>query len=473
MLLAYKRKGAMQHTQSKQPKCLYLLNFVSMWECFSYYGMRVLLVLFMVHELKYSDEKSFGMYALYTTLIELGAVFGGIIADRLLGLKRSIVLGGITIALGHISMTLPHSQMFLFLGLGLIISGTSLFRSNVTALLGDFYTDNDPRRDAGFTLYYTGINLGGFLATLTCGIVGEVYGWHAGFSLAALGMFSGLIALYFGRKILKSHGDMKKGSSVLGITGLLMAAPLAGLMIYYYQVITPLLPAFIVAVIFYIYRQLKNSTAEEMRGYRLLGLYVVFLMLFYGCEEQLGSSLVLFSERHVDRSSYFGVIPAASLITCNPLTILIIGPLFSKIIAKIPVSGMTKISMSFLLLALSFGLLYWGAHSASSSTTVGMSYAVSSIVLLSFGELLIGPTVYAVASSVAPKRFTGLVMGIVALGYSGANLFSGVLSQMMSVTENAASIEVYTKGFGIVATGALVLSLLLFIINSRKKVYAT
>src|SRR5262249_16053523 len=150
-------------------------------------------------ELGYSDEKAFGLYALYTTLIELGGIGGGIVADRYLGLKRSIVLGGITIALGHLSMTVPYSEFTFFLGLGLIVLRTSLFRSNVAAFLGHFYDENDPRREAGYTLYYTGINIGGFLATIGCGIVGEMYGWHAGFGLAAIGMLLGLIVLFLGR----------------------------------------------------------------------------------------------------------------------------------------------------------------------------------------------------------------------------------------------------------------------------------
>jgi POT family proton-dependent oligopeptide transporter len=131
-----------------QPKELFLLNFVSMWECFSYYGMRVLLVLFMIHEFDLSDSEAFGFYALYTTLVEFGGVFGGMIADRLLGLKRTIMLGGWTIVCGHLSLIVPESKLCFYLGLGLIIVGTSLFRSNNPALIGKTNQENDPRRDA-------------------------------------------------------------------------------------------------------------------------------------------------------------------------------------------------------------------------------------------------------------------------------------------------------------------------------------
>lgn len=459
-----------------QTKALYLLNFVSMWECFSYYGMRVLLVLYMVNELGYSDEKAFGMYALYITLVELGGVIGGIAADRLLGLKRAIVLGGITIALGHVCMTLPDSQMLFLLGLGLIVAGTGLFRSNVTALLGEFYDKDDPQRAAGYTLFYTGINIGGFLASIACGIVGEVYGWHAGFGLAAFGMLLGLTVLYFGKSILSNKGELAKparSASSFGALGAAFIAPLVAMMIYYYQQLAPFVPLAIGGLLFYVYRQIKDSSQEALAGYKRLGLYLVFLVLYYGCEEQLGSSLVLFSERHVDRSSCFGVIPAASLVTCNPLTILAIGPLFSGLLRKLPMRALTKIGISFGMLGLAFCILYIGSAMTPQDQNVPLAFAISSIVLISLGELLIGPTVFATASEVAPKAYTGLIMGAVSLGYSLANLFSGLLSQMMTVTESANSLEVYTKGFGTIAAGAFALSLILFILTYRKKVLST
>lgn len=452
-----------------QPKALYLLNFVSMWECFSYYGMRVLLVLYMVKELAYSDEKAFGMYALYTTLVELGGVVGGIAADRFLGLKRSIVLGGITIALGHICMAL--SDAFL-LGLGCIIAGTSLFRSNITALVGQFYEENDPRRNAGYTLLYTGINIGGFIAAILCGIVGEVYGWHAGFGLAALGMLSGLIVLYFGRNILTNYGSIAKPircANTAGVGILVVAAIASAYGLANYQHVTYIVPVVAFGVLYYMYTQIKNASPQEMQGYKRLGLYLVFLVLYYGCEEQLGSSLVLFGERHVDRNTLFGVIPAASLVTCNPLTILLMGPLVAKLVQKIYVPDFVKIGIGFGLLALAFGTLYMGC--VVSDQMVPLAFTIVSIVCISLGELLIGPTVFVTASVVAPRAMSGLIMGAVSIGYSLANLFSGALSQMMTVSEQDTSIQVYSNGFLLIALGALAVCALL--LNKKKKVVST
>jgi POT family proton-dependent oligopeptide transporter len=384
---------------SKQPKALYLLNFVSMWECFSFYGMRALLVLYMVHALKFSDEYALFIYALYITLVELGGVVGGYVADRYLGLKAAIVLGGITIACGHIALS-----MSFFVGLGLIVLGTSFFRSNVAALVGHFYEKDDPRLARGYTLYYTGINVGGFLATIACTVVAEVYGWHAGLSLAAFGMLLGLIVLFFGRSVLIHTAPSEK------------------------------------------------MRVGKVQGIKRLGLYLLFLVLFYMCEEQLGSSLVLFGERHVDRTTLFGTIPAASLITFNPLTILLVGPFVSKI----PLKEMTKIALSFLLLAASFLILYLATYWEQ----VPLFYAVCSIVLLSCGELLLGPTVLAAVADAVPKSCSGVAMGMVALGYSLANAASGFLSQVMS---NSCFLAISTVAF----------CLALLLLTNRKKVFIT
>ncbi len=381
---------------SKQPKALYVLNFVSMWECFSYYGMRALLVLYMVQALGFSDSKALACYALYTTLIELGGIFGGIAADRYLGLRRAIWIGGVTIALGHIVLAMNG----FFAGLALIVAGTSLFRSNVPALLGHFYAENDPRRDAGYTLYYTGMNIGGFLATILCAVVAEVWGWHAGFGLAALGMFLGLLLLFFGRH----HIDV------------------------------------------------PIQTTDSFRGItsavKKLWFFVLLLVLFYACEEQLGSSLVIFSERHVDRATLFGTLPSGSLITFNPLTILLVGPF----VARLSLSPRTKFALSFLFLAAAFSTLYGACFMQS----VPLSVAVISVVLISLGELFLAPTVYAAVSRAADRSQTGACMGVVAVGFSLANLASGACSQMMAEGVG------FMNGFLAIGIGAFAFATLLF-----------
>lgn len=447
-----------------------------MWECFSYYGMRVLLVLFMIQVLQFDDTKAFALYALYTTLVDLCGVIGGIVADRQLGLKRSIVLGGWTIFCGHICLSLPDSNVSFFLGLGLIIAGTGLFRSNVATLLGQFYEESDPLREAGYTMYYTGINIGGFLATVMCGIVGEAYGWHAGFGLAAIGMLLGNIALLLGNGLIKGKGTRplpaSSKESFLESIGLALAGPAIALALYHVEFVMPLVPFIILGGVCYAITQMKHFAYEKKAGIKRLALYVGFLIIFYGCEEQLGSSLVMFAERHVNRETSFGIIPAASLIMFNPLTILVTGPLLSRVLQTLPIRGMHMIATSFILLGTAFCLLYAGCLLYASEQTVPLMYVVSSFIILALGELFIGPTVYAYASEIAPKNFQGFIMGIVTMGYSLANLFSGLISQMMAIVEEETSFDVYSGGFRMIGVFALLVGIITFshLSISEKKV---
>lgn len=454
-----------------QPRALYLLNFVSMWECFSYYGMRALLVLYMIHELKYADADAFAIYALYTALVEFGGVLGGAIADRLLGLRRSILLGGGTIAVGHICMSIPGNEFPFYLGLGLIIAGTCLFRTNASAFLGAFYQTNDPRTSAGYTLFYTGINVGGFLAAICCGYIGEMYGWHAGFGLAALGMMAGNAAMILGGGLLEGKGKApieKKSLNFIAIVGMCLLAPTCALLLYNYQFALPLLPGGAILIVVYALFKVKQCSLENKEKLKQLALYIVFLVLFYSCEEQLGSTLVLFIERHVDRETAFGLIPASSFVSLNPFTILITGPLLSPLLAKVPLGGMQKIALSFIFLGCAFCIMLLGCLLAPQTGVVAIGYAVFGIVFISLGEIFIGPTVFTAAAEAATPQLRGLTMGLVTLGFSLANLCSGYLSQMMFIANEFNSQLVYANGFSWIAGSACLLGISLLFIRKRE-----
>lgn len=443
-----------------QPRGLYLINFISMWECFSYYGMRALLVLFMVQELAFNDSEAFALYALYITLIEFGGLIGGVIADRLLGLKRSIAMGGLTIVLGHTALAFNSYQEGFYLGLGLIVAGTALFRSNIAAFLGQFYGENDPRRDSGYVIYYTGINVGSFLASLSCGLVAELYGWEAGFGLAALGMLSGILALLLGYQLLPQSEGQKKGAAPLlgglAILGLLIG--LATLSLTYMSVSAMVFPFLVALGMLYFLWSIKDCSTSDLKQFRRLALYILSLVIFYGCEEQLGSSLVLFAERHVDREFLWGTIPATALIMFNPLTILMAGPLFLKLLKKWEPRDFSKLMVSYLFLASSFGLL-WICSLRASEGEVGLFPAISSIVLIGLGEILIGPLVLAFASKTGPQSLRGVVMGMVTFGFSLANLVSGWLSQLMAVVDENSSLSTYVSGFGYIGAGLAAVTL--------------
>lgn len=415
--------------KNKQPIALYLLNFVSMWECFSFYGMRALLVLYMIQELHFSESDAFLLYASYITFIELGGIIGGLLADKWLGFKKAIALGGGIILVGHACMALTRSNSAFFLALGLIVTGTALFKPNILAFLGEFYEENDTRREAGYTLYYTGINVGGFCSSILCTIIADQYGWHAGFGLAAIGMLIGLLVLAANRRTLTPEKTESRDKPTL--SGLFTMA---------------------------------WSTRSR---FALLFGYIAFLAIFYACEEQLGSSLVLFAERFVDRDTIFGRIPSPMLISVNPLTILLFGAPLAKFLQRVKLQDTTKLIIGFCFLSAGFWTLNGAELLHAQGTMQPIGYSIASIFMMGIGELFIGPTVYSAASRLAPRQLAGLGMGIVTLGFSLANFLSGFLSQLMSF-EGAVLIEGYLTGFAVIGFLTLITPFFTYVLKQRR-----
>jgi POT family proton-dependent oligopeptide transporter len=469
----------------RQPKALYLLFFAQMWECFSFYGMRALLVLFMTKSLLYDDPRAFGVYAVYTALVEAGGTIGGYLADKVLGARQAIFLGAFAIILGHTSMSLPFGTSTFYLGLGFLIIGTSLFRTNCTALLGKFYGDEDPRRNAGFTLYYVGINVGGFLASIACGYVGETFGWHYGFSLASFGMIIGTLSLYIFNSVLENKGLTPKNISPLKTKAteiiVLAATPFAALMVFYYNHFIHLLPFILLACVLYGAKQAAQCTPEERKHLWALGILILLLSLFFAFEEQMGSTLVLFAERHVDRELLGFTIPASSLITINPFMIIIIGPLLSRFVQyyeqkrRRPIGAALKIGFAFIALSLAFLWIHYGCCQADHEQTVSLVYIVFGFSTIAFSELFVGPTVYSFCSAMAPEKLRGLAMGVVMLGFALANLLSGQLSQLMSVPkedgkiDTAIALAIYEKGFWLITIACAVIGITVLFLRPLMK----
>lgn len=417
-----------------QPAGFYLLNFASMWECFSYYGMRALLVLFMVKELNLSDSEAYAAYALYITLVELGGVLGGIIADRYLSLQGAIVMGGWAIFCGHLLLGLSQNTPSLFfLSLGLVVAGTNLFRVNIPAAIGALYGREGNQRERGFTIFYATINIGGLLATLVCGILGESYGWHLGFGAAAVGMLLGNIALMFRWKI-REFLSWKK--VILGIGYIVSSTLMISLGLSYAHKLTSYVSLLLGGAFILVFRRIFRN--QDLKKFFQL---LIFLILFYACEELLGSSLVLFAERHVDRVIGGFEIPASTISMVNPLVILLGG----AFVANCKTSTSNKIRLSLLLLGFAF-IIFYGAASLGN---VPLLYTAIGIGMISIGELFIGPTIFAESAKLSKDNERGFTMAIVTLGFSAANLLSGVFSQKMAVDE-ASSHLAFQEGFGMI-----------------------
>lgn len=421
---------------NSQPKGIYLLIFTQMWERFSFYGMRTLLVLFMIQKLNLENAEAIGIYALFTTLVNLGGLAGGYLADRILGLRSAVFSGGALIGFGHLCLSMEGTSSMFFLGLSLIVVGSALFSTNLKALVGQLYEENDSRREAGFTLFYAGINLGGFLAAVSCGYVAQSYGWHAGFSLAALGMFIGLGVLFKYCYLLKNRGgtppNISRRAAILCKGSLLASVILLVLFIQNHEFLLPILPiAGLVLISIVIYRSRNHEAFQKILSLcGFISLYIGFFVI----EDLMGSLLMVFCENQVDRLVGGFEVPSSSLVATNPFTIIIIGPLLALIIRRIKTNQQAESvvkmnSLAFLFLGLAFGILFVGTQSMSSTGLVAIQYVVICFALIAMGELFIAPTLYAYCTAIAPSSLKGQMMGLVVLGRSYASLFSGMVGK--------------------------------------------
>lgn len=448
---------------NKQPKALYLIASVQMWECFSFYGMRVLLVLYMINVLHFSDAKAFGIFALYTGLVELGGIIGGMLADRFLGLRRAISLGGWLIAAGHLTLAVGSQRQVFFPALALIIVGSSLFSTNLSALLSLYYADEDPRRESGYTLYYAMINLGALLAGLLCGYIGERLGWHFGFGLAAIGMLMGNMTLHFFGKILEGKGCETKWRRskktwismglLVGVGVLCVSQGLAN-----EDSVLPFVPWICFLAVVYVSFRLFNSAGPKKLA-RLI-LCLLGLALFFAAEEQMGSSLMLFSDRHVSKTLLGIPIPPAALQSINPAVIILFGTLMNFVCRRLP-GGTLRLVIPFGMAAAAFGGL--AAACSDAMLPIPIVCVMAAILLISCAELMIGPSAYSICSELATEGNKGMVMGLVPIGFSLASAIGGFLSKRMAIEEQMPSLAIYQEGFAMIAA---LLLLAAFIIGS-------
>jgi proton-dependent oligopeptide transporter, POT family len=406
---------------------LFLLVFTQLWESFSFFGMRVLLVLYLVSELGYADSHAIALYALYTTLIELSALLGGYCGDRWLGPRRAVLLGGLQISLGHLLLTFSSDDLLFVGALGSIVCGASLFRTNLKAMVGQLYPDKSSGRDSGFTLLYTAINCGGFLAALLCGLVAEHYGWHAGFGLAAVGMLFGMalfLLLYPSESMLTDPVAFLwaihwKKAIVAVITAVIV---LGAALCYYQQVQRVALPITLTALIALLLH-LRQQLA--FRRWLSLAWMLVLLVVYFTFEELLGSILMLFVERRVDRVVLGISLPTASLAAINPLVIICLGPLLALYMKRRRIAPVISLALPFLLIGLAFLIL----HVAAAVEPVEALPVIFSFALIAMGELLLAPAVLSFCAEAAPPKAQGLTMGLVTAAFALANLLSGLISQ--------------------------------------------
>ena len=430
---------------NKNPYSLTTLFFTEMWERFSYYGMRALLVLYLVNSLNYSDGDALHIYAIYTGLVYLTPIIGGYLADKYLGTQKTIFIGGVTMMLGHFLMVFPD---LLFLAMGLLIIGNGYFKPNISTLLGRLYKDNDVRRDSGFSIFYIGINLGAFLAPLIVGYVGETISWHYGFAIAGFGMLAGLIQFYLGQnKIIKE--DVSKKTKRLNfedwksITFLsLINIPIILLIFemndfinaYLYQLLSL---SFLLVIILFLKKKKKNQiniNKNDIKKVSYIGILSLFVIFFWVGFEQAGGSLTLYASNSVDRNLFGFIIPASFFQSINPLIIILLGPLIANFWLKIDnsdhkINTSQKMGIGLILLSAGFFLIMYVNNSSDSS--ISLWWLVGVYFLHTLGELCLSPIGLSMVTKVSPKKIASLMMGCWFLSAAIANYSAGKLPSIL------------------------------------------
>ncbi|OFI46624.1 peptide ABC transporter permease [Floricoccus penangensis] len=417
-----------------QPRGLQTLFFTEMWERFSYYGMKAILLYYMWWmidggELNIPKTAAASIMAIYSSLVYLTGMGGGFIADRLIGQRKAVFWGGVLIMFGHIALATPFGAPALFVSMALIIAGTGLLKPNVSSLVGELYSPEDPRRDSGFSIFVFGINLGSFLAPIVVGWAQGEWNYHVAFSIAAVGMFFGLLQYYFdGNKYLPAEGlkpvnpmdaSEKKSFYSKVIAGTLATVVFFGLLAAF-KVLTlnlfiNLLTIFAVIIPVYyfvmMYRSDKTTKEEKSHVLAYIPLFIS-AVIFWALEEQGSIVLATFAAERVNYPSWFHASYFQSL---NPLFIMLYVPLFAVLWTKLgskqpsaPVKfaiGLVFTALSFLIMAVP-GMLY------GTSVKVGPFWLVASWALIIVGEMLISPIGLSVTTKLAPKAFTAQMMGM-------------------------------------------------------------
>lgn len=438
------------------PRGLATLFFTEMWERFSYYGMRAILVLFMVDAvttggLGLDDKTATAIYGLYTMFVYLLALPGGWLADKLIGLRNAIWYGGIIIAAGHFSMAIPGNTTF-FIGLILIVIGTGLLKPNISSIVGGLYSkDEQARRDAGFSIFYMGINIGAFIAPLVTGWLGEGINWHYGFGAAGVGMVFGLIQYKLTEKHLgtiglepeklddpikqkKRESRIKLGLWIVGIafvlftitvmTGMVTLDPVAiadasGIIIF----------GLVIVYFIYIYI-VEELTTDQKKKIGVIGALFIFSAIFWSGFEQAGSSLNLFAERYTDRTLFGWEMPASWLQSINPIFIITLAPLFGSLwvwLAKknLEPSTPVKFALGLIFLGLGFLVMMFASYYVVSGNEVLPTWLIMTYLLHTTGELCLSPVGLSAVTKLAPKKLVGQMMGVWFMSIAFGNLIAG------------------------------------------------
>ncbi len=471
-----------------------------LWERFSYYGMRALLIFYLTRHFLFSDDKAYLIYGAYSALVYVTPVIGGILADRYLGARKAVTFGAVLLVLGHFGMAFegaptvagaepdPLYVQALYLSLGLIIVGVGFLKANISTIVGALYGPDDPRRDSGFTLFYMGINIGAFLSSILCGWLGETYGWGYGFGLAGAGMLVGLATFMRGQRHLLGCADPPSLALLRQNLGgginrewLIYGGGVAGVvvcwqLVQHQEAIGQLLLGFggLMLLVVVAYALFKCTPVERDRMLVAAAL-MLFSILFWALFGQAGSSLNLFTDRVVDRWVWGYEIPASVFQSLNAFFIFALAPLFSLLWTWLAARGRepstpVKFALAIFQVGLGFLVLVFGANLAGGTPTPLIWLALI-YLLHTTGELCLSPVGLSMITKLSVARVVGMMMGVWFLASAAANFIASQIARLTGVDETtggavdpdaalARMLDVYTQ-VGWLAVGVSVVLLAL------------
>ena len=416
--MAITSKPAHQRELFGHPAGLYILFFTEMWERFSYYGMRALFTLFLVAETTsknpgfgWTNGEALSLYGWYTMLVYVSSIPGGWLADRVLGQKKTVMLGGALLCVGHAILAL-NSEISFYVGCFFIILGVGCLKPNISSMVGGLYKPKDERRDLGFYIFYMGINIGGFTAPIICGYVGEKINWHYGFGLAAIGMFLGQIVYVWGQKYLKGVGDLisvknEKDREMLE----------------------------------------KPLTSVEKDRVKVLLLSFLLIILFWAAFEQAGGLMNLYAQQKTDRNFFgLGVIPASVFQSVNSFFIITLATLVGLFWLKWRRKGresssLFKMAVGIIVMALGFGFMSAAATEYQNTGSSAMYWLILAYLFHTIGELCASPVSLSFITKLAPLKYASIIMGL----YWAATGFGNYAASKLGVlAQSLGDFEVFT-----------------------------
>ena len=437
---------------TKHPKQLYLLFFTEMWERFSFYGMKALLLAYMVTQLKFDEPKGYAILGAYSALVYTMPMFGGMLADKFLGYRRAIIFGGVMMAIGHIVLAIPQDWSF-FYGMAFIICGNGFFKPNVSSLVGTLYDNNDPKKDSAFSLFYMGINIGAALGGLLCGYVGQKINWHFGFGLAGIFMVLGLIIFIIGKASLKEKGLPitnhlnKKIAGVIKVEHAiylltLLALPLIVTLFNYYEALDSIM--LILAVVSVAYILYLSSKLEKEAKFKLLSALtlVVVSTLFWAFYEQNAGSLNLFAMRNVDMHVFGVELPALSVNNfLPPAWVIIMSLIFAALWPWLNKRGLepstpAKFALSFIFVAIGFFTFYLACQASLGNGLIPLLAFVGGYFFIICGEMCISPVGLSMITKLSPVNIVGLMMGIFFFFTAIGEFLAGKIGALMAIPKD-------------------------------------